>query len=53
MVAPHEGQNLAAGGSSVPHDGHAETNGAPQDAQNLVSAGLSAPQAGQVRMGRV
>ena len=53
MVAPHEGQNLAAGGSSVPQDGHAETNGAPQDAQNLAAGGLSAPQAGQFRMRRV
>jgi len=53
MVAPHEGQNLAAGGRSVPHEGHTEAKGAPQDAQNLASAGLSAPQDAHLLMSRV
>jgi len=44
---PHDGQNLAPSGSSVPQLEHAVASGVPQEAQNFAPAADSAPQFGQ------
>jgi len=44
---PHDGQNFAPSGSSVPQFEHAVARGLPHDAQNFAPAPDSAPQWGQ------
>ncbi len=44
---PHALQNLAAGGSSIPHFGHGNAKDAPHSMQNFEFTGLSTLHVGQ------